>query len=200
MIIIFILMNIITLCRRISILVHHTIIIIILHIHYHLYYTRRYAHTKKEAVLHQMPRQCVRSSPVRRRWFFDKRSTWSLGTALGYCSSCVALIRRGDSSLFVAAPEVNSSALSPDRNIQPSGRTSSNESAPRAFIVASAKDGKYCEVASLHVPIVEVIALSKSGRWNLMYTGTACRASHGCLRWTFSLIVYLLYNYVIACI
>ena len=91
---------------------------------------------------HQMPGQCAWSSPVRRLWFCVKRSTWSSETALGSCSSCVALIRRGDSSLFVATPEVNPSAPSPDRKVQTSGRTSSNKSAPSTYIVASAKDGK----------------------------------------------------------
>ena len=91
---------------------------------------------------HQMPGQCAWSSPVRRRWYCVKRSTWSSETALGSCSSYVALIRRGDSSLFVATPEVNPSAPSPDRKVQTSGRTSSNKSAPCTYIVASAKDGK----------------------------------------------------------
>ena len=67
--------------------------------------------------------------------FLYKRSTWSSETALGSCSSYVALIRRGDSSLFEATPVTRSKS-------PVSGRTSSNKSAPRTYIVASANDGK----------------------------------------------------------
>ena len=46
--------------------------------------------------------------------------------------------------LYEATPEVNSSAPSPDRKVQlPSRRTSSNKSAPRTYIVASARDGRW---------------------------------------------------------
>ena len=59
---------------------------------------------------------------------------------------------------FRGHPEVKLSAPSPDRKVQPSGRASSNESAPRTYIVASAKNGTYRQVASLDLPIVEVRA------------------------------------------
>ena len=92
--------------------------------------------TQKEGVLHPptapsdaWTMRLVKSRPTS-VWFCVKRSTWSSETALGSCSSCVALIRRGDSSLFVATPEVNPSAPSPDRKVQTSGRTSSNKSDP----------------------------------------------------------------------
>ena len=44
---------------------------------------------------------------------FCKKYTWSSETALVSCSPCVALIRRGDSSLFAATPGANPSAPSP---------------------------------------------------------------------------------------
>ena len=65
------------------------------------------------------------------------------------------------STHFVVTPEVNPSALSPDPNVQPSLWLSPNKGASSAYIVASAKDGKYHEVASLHVPILKARATSK---------------------------------------
>eukprot|EP00731_Ephydatia_muelleri_P026030 Em0018g130a len=73
-------------------------------------------------------------------------------TALGYSSSCMALFCVERSTHFVATPEVNPSTPSPDPNVQPSRWPSPNKGASSAYIVASAKDGKYREVASLHVP------------------------------------------------
>ena len=57
-----------------------------------------------------MPWQCSKYSPVRCRWLFWKRSTW---TALECCSSFMTLVMMEQSTPFVATPEVNSSALSP---------------------------------------------------------------------------------------
>ena len=62
---------------------------------------------------------------------------------------------------FVATPEVKSSAPSPVPKVQSSRKPSPNKSAPNVYIVASAIDGKYREVASLHVPIRQARGWSK---------------------------------------
>ena len=53
------------------------------------------------------------------------------------------------------------SAPSHDPNVQPSRWPSLNKGASSAYIVASAKNGKYREVASLHMPILKARATSK---------------------------------------
>ena len=65
---------------------------------------------------------------------------------------------------FSDHPDVNLSApISPDRKVQPSGRASSDKSAPRTYIICGfgQRWQVSCQVASLDLPIVEVRAWSK---------------------------------------
>ena len=97
--------------------------------------------TQKEGVLHPSTAPSDSwTSPVRRRWFCVKKIYVVFGDSLGVL---FLLALRGPNPAAEGIPLVPSARPpSPDRKVQTSGRTSSNKSAPRTYIVASAKNGK----------------------------------------------------------